>query len=158
MKKDIQLEDITAVVDTREQLPFVLDPMQVQAGTLQHGDYSVKGLETQLTIERKTLDDFVACCGRERERFQRELNALRGYTVSAIIIESDWQTIESGGWRSRITPASVMGSITSWISQGHCIILGGDRVMSQRICRSILFHTARRFWRQLHEFRGFQKT
>ena len=152
MTKNFQMADVTAITDTREQLPFVLEPMQVETGTLQFGDYSVKGLETQLSIERKSLSDFVTCCGRERERFQRELNALRGYPTSAIIIESDWQTIEAGDWRSKITPASVMGSITSWISQGHCIILGGNRVMSQKICRSILFHTPRRHWRQFVAF------
>ena len=77
----ITQEEITAVIDTREQLPYVLDPMPVTTGTLHVGDYSVAGLERVIAVERKALSDFIACCGRERERFQRELN-VQGYACS----------------------------------------------------------------------------
>lgn len=149
MTRKIELDQITAIVDTREQQPYDLAPMAAEAGTLQVGDYSVAGLQSVIAIERKELSDFIACCGRERDRFQRELNSLRGWPVSAVLIETTWQTLELGQWRSRITPASVMGSVTSWIAQGHNLILADDRDMSQRICRSILFHAARHRWREV---------
>ncbi len=137
--------DVTAIVDTREQTPFDLSPMATKSGTLNVGDYSVAGLEAVVSIERKSLMDFVQCCGRERDRFQRELDRLRGWPVSAVIIESTWTTIEGGTWKRpgmKITPNHVLGSLTSWISQGHTIIVA-PRPMAQRICRSVLCHSAR---------------
>ena len=152
MRKEIKQTEIVAIVDSREQLPYDLAPMQQETGRLHVGDYSVKKMESVIAVERKSLQDFVACCGRERQRFQRELDALRGWPVSAVVVEASWETIESGQWRSKIKPESVMGSIASWIAQGHRIILGGDRKTSQRIVRSILFHAARHRWRQSFEF------
>ena len=70
MKRDPKL--------SREQTPFDLAPMQTKAGTLNVGDYSIAGLESVVAIERKSLPDLVACCGRERERFQRNRRLHRG--------------------------------------------------------------------------------
>ena len=33
MKRDPKLSEVTAIIDTREQTPFDLDPMQTKAGT-----------------------------------------------------------------------------------------------------------------------------
>lgn len=138
-------DSITAITDSREQNPFDLSPMKSVVGTLNVGDYSVQGLESVISIERKSLMDFVACCGRERARFQRELDRLRGWPVSAVLIESTWTEIESGSWvrpRMKMTPNHVLGSLTSWISQGHTIIVA-PRPMAERICKSILCHATR---------------
>ena len=146
-------EGTIAIQDTREQNPWDLGIPTITKA-LDVGDYSVAGLEQVVSLERKSLMDFVACCGRERERFQRELDRLRGWPVSAVIIESTWKTIEEGTWktpRMKITPTHVLGSITSWIAQGHCIIVA-PRPMAQRIARSILCHTAKH---RLREVKGF---
>ena len=52
MKREPMLSDITAVIDSREQTPFDLAPMKIEAGALQVGDYSVAGLESVIAIER----------------------------------------------------------------------------------------------------------
>ena len=142
--------DITAVVDSREQTPFDLAPMRTITKGLDVGDYSVAGLEAVISIERKSLMDFVSCCGRERDRFQRELDRLRGWPVSCVLIESTFSVIESGSWktpRMKMTPNHVLGSLTGWIAQGHTIIVA-PRPMAQRICRSILFHSAKYRFRE----------
>ena len=136
------------MVDSREQTPFDLSPMTSLTGTLYTGDYSVNGLEGVIALERKSLADLVACCGRERERFERELMRLKAYAVSAVTIESSWQELERGEWRSKITPNQVLGSLTAWMAQGHTIIVAGNRDMAQRVCRSILFHAAKYRWRE----------
>lgn len=147
-----QPADFTAVVDTREQMPFDLAPMQVEPGTLYTGDYSVKGLEAVIAVERKSMPDLIGSVGRERERFERELLRLRSYPVSAVIIEASWRELERGDWRGKITPNHVLGSLTSWIAQGHTIIVAGDRAMAQRVCRSILFHAAKYRYRESKAF------
>ena len=122
--KELHLSDVTAIIDTREQTPFNLEPMRVEAGTLAVGDYSVAGLESVVSIERKSLPDFVACCGRERDRFQRELDRLRGWPVSAVVLEFGWQALEQGNWRSigiwrRQIFRKWMNGVTRWTFT-HC--------------------------------------
>ena len=97
----LQPEQVTAVVFSREQLPLDLPPLNTVNGTLTTGDYSVSGLEDVIAVERKSLPDLVACVGRERERFDREVQRLQAYPVRAIVIESTWGWA-NGGERSRL--------------------------------------------------------
>jgi len=140
---ELKIEQLTAIVDTREQTPWDLAPMRIQSGTLSVGDYSVKGLENIVAIERKSLQDFVMCCGAERPRFQRELDRLRGWPVSAVIIEASWGDLELAQWRGKLSAAQVQASFASWIAQSHTMILGRDAKTSALIARGILFYAAR---------------
>lgn len=140
---ELKLEQITAIVDTREQAAWDLSPMQIVSKGLDVGDYSIVGLESVIAIERKSLPDFVMCCGSERERFQRELDRLRGWPVHAVIIEASWGELEMGQWRSKLTSAQVMSSFASWIAQGHTLILAGSVANAAAVCRGVLFYAAR---------------
>ncbi len=139
MRIKTDLTDCRVVIDTREQLPWDLQPLQVTRGTLSTGDYGLYDFPSAISIERKELSDFIGCCGHGRERFQRELDRLRAYESHSVIIEASWQHLEAGEWRSKIKPQSVLQSISSWLSQGHNIVLAGDRQMAERIARSMLF-------------------
>jgi ERCC4-type nuclease len=85
---DLRPEHITIVVDTREQRPFDLRPLRTVSGTLAVGDYAPLGLENHAVVERKSLDDLVACCGVERARFERELTRMLGYPTRALVVEA----------------------------------------------------------------------
>ena len=56
-RKTIEPRDIVAIIDTREQAPLDLSPLRTEKGTLTTGDYSIKGLESEIAIERKSLPD-----------------------------------------------------------------------------------------------------
>ncbi len=137
------MEHLTAVVDSREQTPWDLAPMTMETDGLSVGDYSVRGLESIVAIERKSLADFVGCCGGERNRFQKELDRLGGWPVNAIVIEANWADLELGQWRSKLSAKQVQASFCSWIAQGHRIILGRDHATAASIARAILFYAAR---------------
>lgn len=139
---------ITAVIDNREQLPFELSPLQMEPGTLAAGDYSVKGLEAFVALERKSLSDLVSCCGNERHRFERELQRLLGYPARAVVVEASWADLERGEWRSAISPQSVFSSVTGWIALGVPFVLAGDRELAQRFATKFLYIAARRRWRE----------
>ena len=87
----LKIQDLTAIVDTREQTPLDLAPLKTVRGTLSTGDYSIVGLEHVVAIERKSRDDLIACVGRERERFDREVKRLLAYHVRSLVVESTWQ-------------------------------------------------------------------
>lgn len=143
---------ITAIVDTREQTPLKLPGIRSEAGTLATGDYSVKGLESLIAIERKSLPDLVACCGRERERFDREVQRLLAYPVRALVVEADWQDIESANWRGKLTSKQVGASLVSWMVQGLPLVLAGNHDRAGQIVASMLRRAAIHRWRELRTF------
>ncbi len=150
--KVLQPGDFTVIVDSREQLPWCLDPLRVEVATLQTADYSILGLEDLVALERKSLPDLVACCGRERERFERELDRLRAYPHRAVVVEASWAAIGAGGWLGLVTPKVVLSSIASWTSDGVPIVLAGDRAGAEDYARRFLFSCARHAHRRLRAF------
>lgn len=149
----IQPEWITAIVDTREQAPLNLTPLAVEIGTLPTGDYSIRGMEHLVAIERKSLPDLLGCIGRDRDRFDREVQRLLAYPTRALVVEATWAQIEMGSWtNSRIKPAAAIGSLLGWIEMGLPVILAGDHERAGRYVARLLFTSARRRWRELRTF------
>ncbi len=151
---DLKPEQVVAVIDTREQLPLALAPLTTEGGTLPTGDYSVKGLETVVAIERKSLADLLGCIGQDRERFEREVMRLLAYPVRAIVVESTWPEIERGEWRSKVTAAAAVGSLLGWIAAGVPIIMAGNHERAGRYVSRLLFCAARRRWREVRALAG----
>lgn len=142
-------ESLVAIIDTREQQPLDLSPLRMEPGTLDTGDYSVRGLEHVVRIERKSLDDLVACVGRERERFDREVQRLLAYPVRVLLVEATWSDIEAGNWRSKVTPAAAEGSVLGWIASGLQVELVGSHERAGRFAARILYTVAKRRYREL---------
>jgi len=141
-------ESVSAIVDTREQRPLDLAPLRVQRGTLDTGDYSLAGCD-QIRIERKSLEDLIGCVGRERERFDREVQRLLAYPVRVLLIEATWAQIELGQWRSKITVEQAMGALMGWQASGLSIHMVGDHERAGRHTARLLFTVARRRYREL---------
>lgn len=120
-------EDLTILVDSREKNPytsFVLGkqeiPSKIQA--LRTGDYSVEigghSLEDIVACERKSLPDLIGCITASRSRFKRELERLAEFEAKAVFIEADWSDLlDKTKYRSGVSPASVTGSILSWMAR-----------------------------------------
>jgi ERCC4-type nuclease len=120
--------EFTAIVDTREQKPLKLEYKKGQIlksvrSTLYTGDYSIKGLEQHIAIERKSLDDLMGCIGVNRDRFEKEIIRLKAYPVRCIVVESTWKKIEEGNYRSRVHATAAIGTLMGWIAQGIPIIM-----------------------------------
>ena len=141
-------ENLTAIIDSREQLPVDLAPMRVERGTLPTGDYSIKGLEQFVAIERKSAEDMLGCVGRDRERFDREVVRLLAYPCRAIVIEAGWQYFERGEWRGQVTSSQAIGSLIGWIAAGIPIVMADDHDRAGRFISRMLFTAARRRWRE----------
>ncbi|MCF7854415.1 MAG: hypothetical protein K9N51_06435 [Candidatus Pacebacteria bacterium] len=135
-------ENFTILIDTREQTPFNFGvDVATQEGTLASGDYSLAGLTDLVAIERKSLPDLCACIGRERDRFKRELHRLQAYRCRAVIVEAELGAVMAGNYRSKVTPASVLGSVSKWMVRYQIpFIFAGAH--GAAVCHSILknFH------------------
>lgn len=145
---ELKPEAVVAVIDTRERQPLDLSPLQTVTATLSTGDYSVRGLESIVAVERKSLPDLLGCIGQHRERFDREVQRLLAYPVRAIVVEASWVALEAGEWRSQVTPAAAVGSVLGWIAAGVPVLLAGDHERAGRDVGRLLFTAARRRWRE----------
>ena len=132
------------VIDSREQEPFVFENLPSVEGSLATGDYSVGGLTHLIALERKSLPDLLACCGRERDRFKRELQRMMAYRFRMLVVEADALTLETGEWRSQLQPSHVLGSLSAWTAQfGPPVWLGGNNEACARFVEKYLYQCAR---------------
>lgn len=151
-RKTLDPADITAIIDTREQRPWDLSPLKTVEGTLPTGDYSVVGLEHDISIERKSLEDLLGCVGQHRERFDKEMHRLLSYPCRAVIVEASWPQIEAGEWRSKVHPSAVMGSCLGWIALGIPIVMAGNAERAGKYAGRLMYVAANRRWHQLQMF------
>jgi hypothetical protein len=99
------------------------------------GDYSVLGLEQEIAIERKaSLDELVACCGNQRDRFEKEMQRILAYPVRAVVVEATLQDVFDEKWNySKLTRAHVLGSIAGWQSRGIPFDFAGTKQNAKRL-------------------------
>ena len=147
----------TIVCDSREQIPYAFDGMMMVVPTvvkgLASGDYSIKGMEDRIAIERKSLDDLYGSVTWGRDRFEREierLNDLAAGGFAAVMVEATWQEVMNPlqhrpGWINQTEPRSVEGTIISWTLRYPRVHwwLCGDRRGAE--CRT--FSVLRKFWK-----------
>lgn len=133
---------ITIKIDTREQRPYGFENSEV--GTIPVGDYSIKGLENHIAIERKTVDDLVRCLITDRQRFGKELHKARALDYFALIIEASLSDLVNGNYRSEMNPKSAIQSLLAFsIRYRLPIWFAESREYGQRIVESLLCKYAR---------------
>ena len=99
MKAKTTPSPFVVVVDTRENEPFgflgidgprgrVFD-VATHVHKLDSGDYSIRGHEDAISVERKTKADIYRTIGRDRERFEREIERLSAMPAPSIVIQCD---------------------------------------------------------------------
>lgn len=121
-------QDFTILVDSREQQPLKFSAeARIEVRGLTLGDYSVRGLERFITVERKSVDDLLLSLTQERQRFEREISLMRSIPFRSLVVEGVLADILSGRYRSRATPRSVLASLASW-SGKYClpVVFAGD--------------------------------
>lgn len=67
---------LTLITDTREQLPYKFKGIPNVVHKLTSGDYSIKGMESMVSIERKSQSDFYGTITKGRDRFKRMLQRM----------------------------------------------------------------------------------
>ena len=152
-------KNVIAIIDSREQNALNLEPLTAVTSTLPTGDYSVRGLEHVVAIERKSLQDLVACVGSDRERFDREVQRLLAYPVRILVVESSWDAIESHEpinpqWRGKVTREAVLGSLMGWQAAGLSVHMAGDHQRAGKHVARMLYTVARRRYAELRALSG----
>lgn len=155
------------LIDIREQAPFSFQGkhyagVDIERGALQSGDYSLAGLSDKVAVERKELSDLVACLGRERERFERELQRAQGLDAFCVVVEASWRELAQGAYRSRLNPHSACQSIAAFMARYRLpFLFAGTRVAAEYVTWSFLrqyLEGARRRWKAIVKAHGDKST
>lgn len=136
------------VVDTRERLPWTFENQSVELvfAKLDAGDYSVKGLERRISIERKSVDDWHGTVLHDRARFYRELELLRAYDFRCVIIESSVRDIMARRYTAQVSPLVSLAFIAEIaVAQAVPVYLGGTRAEAQILAGALMRAAAKRF-------------
>lgn len=121
------------VCDTREQKPLDFSPWhrKVEVIKLAYGDYSIKGMEGEVSVERKSVHDLVNTLIHSRVRFAKELNILKSYRDSAIVVEGTLRDIFMHRYRSMVHPNAVLGLVNHiYVTAGIPTIFCDDPEMA----------------------------
>lgn len=154
------INPFTVIIDSREQAPWSFSGLRADSEKkyrplvvftekcgLPTGDYSIKGMEADITIERKSLADAFSTFTTDRERFERELERMRSFKFGAVIIEAGWEAVIAGPKRidrseeqSRIIGKTCYRSILYWTQRFPNVhwFLMPDRLTAERTCFRLL--------------------
>lgn len=147
---------VTVLIDTREQQPWDVSPMNATSGSLATGDYTLEGFPpTYVAIERKaSIQELVSCVGTDRDRFQRELDRLKAFDHRLVIIEASWSDVCEGAWRGKLSVSQVKNTLLSWQSRGIPFLFASTRAEAEQCAKTVLYLAARRFYRSARDLFG----
>ena len=132
------------LIDSREQAPFsfkgeVYGSVTTEVAALQSGDYSLAGLDDKVAVERKSLPDLVACLGRERDRFERELQRAQGLEAFLVVVEAPFEDLAKGNYRSKLSPHAAAQSVFAFAARYRTTFhFAGSRPAAEYSCWSFL--------------------
>ncbi len=156
--KPLKVEDITILVDTREQLPFnflrINPALKIERATLKTGDYSIKSLEKKICVERKSISDLVRCCAQDRTRFSLEIDRMLSIPSRALVLETTYEEIATGRYRSNVHPNAVIGSLMGWQSRGIPVITSTGPEAAARYALWFMWLAAKHIW---EDARGLER-
>ena len=149
----------TVLIDGREKAPYQFTGLHADArqqnrplivptqwAHLETGDYTVLGLESEITVERKSLSDLYSTLGQHRARFEREHQRLAELRRAMVIIEAGWY--EALNWpppQSQLNPKTVFRTAVSWqVRYGVPWILAEDR----RFAEIYTFRFLEKAWKE----------
>ena len=139
---------MTIVIDSREQRPYTFDNRETVVKRLPVGDYSIEGYETQITVERKSLDDFVNTVMNDWKRFDNELHRMRNFSHKAIVVETGIDAVLRGTDEpvSRAHPSAYMAKMFLIQNQfGVSVQFAGSRPAAVWFTEQFLWHA----WKEL---------
>lgn len=127
---------IPIVQDQQEQRPWVFDPTRfaVETVKLPTGDYTLKGYEGRLCVERKSLGDFVTSVTHEWLVHRKRWYRMAAFDIAAVVVEADIADLWAHRYESDASPASVVGRANAifldhavpvlwWGSKSACVAM-----------------------------------
>ena len=168
------VSEFTIVIDSREQLPYpftglmadarqkykvILVPTEVK--TLKTGDYSLRGYEDEVCVERKSKADLFTTLSRRRDAFEDEHRRMARMKVAAVVVEADWREILTAPPPgSALPPANIYRTVISWMARYRvpwflCGDTGIPGLGARRFAEITTFRILEKFYKHFGEERGY---
>ncbi len=130
-------DGLVIIADTKEKKPLWREGghrgFRVKYKSLKTGDYTIEGLETLVTIERKaSVHEIYGNFTNDRDRFMREIERMKDIRYRFIMIEEDYETVMDPKsykfvrGRAYYAPNVVLSSLiaTTLFSNVHVVFVG----------------------------------
>ena len=118
------MKNFKIIIDRREQHFYLFKNIPWEWGTLQTGDYSIKGYENLVTVERKSIDDLFGTLSSGRERFFNEIERMKLFDLAVIMVESDpMSIIMNPPMRSNASPKMILSTLLSITAKSRIPVL-----------------------------------
>lgn len=157
------LNSMVILVDTREHPTAEAKKRWERFGVpyrrdaIKSGDYSAEfslpegktlDLREICVVERKmSLGEICNNFCQGRERFTREFERLRdGHTKAYLLIEgASWENILAGKYKSKMTPQSLLASITAWLARYNVVPIFCKAETTPKLIRELLYREAKEY-------------
>ena len=139
------------IIDSREKNPYEAVRYTTETASLPIGDYSIRGFEHEVAIERKSISDLTACLSQEREkkRFELEIARSRALNFFAVIVEGTFSDLAYGNNGSSKTSviARLEALLRLVVKYRVPLYFAGNREQARWLTIALL----ESFWMQLTE-------
>ena len=146
------MKSFTILIDTREQTPWTFPDtfrgfsVYTERATLPFGDYSLKGYEDRIFIERKAhWDEIAGNLGKHRDRFHREFQKAKDCDVKQLIVCNERYALGLGQLRTRMHPNALWGSVLGFCEQyGVFLYDARSEAAGMRHCLGVFYRFLQR--------------
>jgi len=139
----------TIVIDSREKKPYTFNGHTATSG-LPTGDYSIRGFEKDISVERKSLPDLYGCMTKELPRFFDQMDRLREIKCRLLLVEGTWDMVGLGKEihpKSTCTGTKTQNVLLSVMSSGVPVFLANDRQHANCIASDFLERSYNKLWK-----------
>lgn len=110
---------MTVLIDSLEKnpLPFKCRTERKRFSKPDTGDYSIKGLENRLRIERKTVPELWRCLGIGKEAYRDQLRRLEQFPYRMLLIEGSLDDMAQRPEYSRLSTRNAIFRMMRWSAE-----------------------------------------
>ena len=127
----------TILIDTREKNPIQFESIKTEKATLKSGDYSLKGLVSDVVIERKSLQDLFGSF--LSGSLEKQFSKMKNKKIKALLIEGKIATIILGDPFTKADGRAVLKNVLELCFKYNVIpLFSEDRMSSQELVKAFL--------------------
>ena len=134
------LDHVKVLVDSREQNPGTYLPYAQRLPPWQQAITLVCLWSLPAGAQEHGVDELISCMTSGRELFERELERMQAFESAIVLVESAYEDLATGQYRSRMNRDSALATLVAW-QQRYQIPFQfcGSRTEAERFAQSY-FH------------------